>query len=222
MKKKFFKIPLFLLILVAAFPAVTACSNSSTSKGGSAEFEVIRQAADAWVNNGKPLNITAETLYNGMMQVMPTGYSLDWYHPTTYTTGPVVVDVRSWSSEMPDAYPTGHIPGSISIPWREITQWQNLNKLPKDRPITVYSDTGETGAAVAAILNVLGYPVTNLEWGMTSWTSNPTVAPGAYDKLRDTVWDWGGSYRAVCPISEPTDVYDLPVVNDATQMINRR
>ena len=185
-KKVFIYVTILVLILVSALPGLTACSSKSSagSGGGGAQFEAIRQAADAWVNSGKPLNMTATDLYNAVMNgIGLTGYQLINYDPTTFSRAPVIVDVRSWSGEMPDAYPTGHIPGSISIPWREITQWQNLNKLPKDRPIVVYSDTGETGAAVTAILNVLGYPVTNLEWGMTSWTSDNTVAPGAYDKL---------------------------------------
>jgi len=49
---------------------------------------------------------------------------------------------------------------------------------------------------------------------MSSWTKDTTVAPGRYDKDRDTVWNWGGSYRAVCPISEPTETYSFPTLDD--------
>lgn len=212
-------VSLLLLMLVSLLPGFTACSSGSSGGGGGggAEFEAIRQAADEWVNNGKPLNMTAKQLYDLVMSnIGLSDYQMIWYDPTTYTRAPIIIDVRSWSGEMNDAYPSGHIPGSISIPWREITQWKNLNKLTKERPLVVYSDTGETGAAAAAVLNVLGYPVTNLMWGMTAWTADTTAAPGRYDKARDTVWDWGGSYRAICPISEPTDLYDLPVVNNTS------
>lgn len=209
-----------LLSVTLLMTTVTSCNSNPTpvsgkSSGDSEEFEVIRQAADAWANNGKPLYITAEGLYNAIMTgIGLTDYQIEWYDPLTYQKAPLVVDVRGGNSEQPDAYTAGHIPGSFPVMWRQIADSTYLRKLDKSRQIAIISDTGQTGAQVTAILGVLGYDTIDMMWGMTAWTSDQIAAPGKYDKDRDTVWDWGGSYRAVCPISEPADIYPFPAIDN--------
>jgi rhodanese-related sulfurtransferase len=191
-------------------PSETPTPGQPTSAG---EFDTIRQAADAYVNSGQPLFITAQQLSDSITAAIGIpGFDIKSYDPLTYTKGPLIIDVRSSDPEKPDVYLAGHIPGSVHIPWQQLPQY--IQNLPKDRQIVVVSGTGQTGGAAAAILNVLGYDAVNLMWGMTSWTSDPTVAPGRYNSARDTVFDWGGSYRAVCPISEPDDIYSFPVVEN--------
>jgi rhodanese-related sulfurtransferase len=217
--KLLLRIFLVSMILLLIIPVFNSCSGAVGGWGD--EFEVIRQAADSYVNSGKPLNITADVLYAKMMKSIDrVDKNIIWYDPTSYSTGPIVVDLRNPEGELPDSYYNGHIPGAIKINWRDITQWRNLNRLPKDRQVVVYSNTGGTGAQVTAILNVLGYNAVNLAWGITSWSADKNVAPGRYDKERDTVWNWGGSYRAICPISEPTDIYSLPVVKNSQSSDN--
>ena len=191
-------------------PTETPTPGQLTSAG---EFDTIRQAADAYVHSGKPVYITAQELYDSVMAAGgTTDYQITWYDPSAYTKAPLIIDVRALDPEMPDLYLAGHIPGAVHIPWQQITRY--VNNLPKDRQIVVVSSNGGTGAAVTAILNVLGYDAVDLMWGMASWTSDPVVAPGRYNTARDTVFDWGGSYRAVCPISEPSETYPLPVVEN--------
>jgi rhodanese-related sulfurtransferase len=211
-------IGVLLIIGVLLFSGLTSCGSPSKAKGGGQEFEAIRQAADEYVSSGKPLTITAKGLYDSIMAgINLTDYDILWYDPFTYTRAPFILDVRTIGPEMPDPYLAGHIPGSLHIPWQQVTQWRNLKALPTGgRQIVVVSNTGQIGAQVTAILNLLGYNAVNLMWGMVSWTSDPVVAPGAYDKGRDTVFNWGGSYRAVCPISEPTETYPLPVVENTS------
>jgi len=62
----------------------------------------------------------------------------------------LLVDVRE-SSE----YASGHIPGAINIPLRTITQ--NLDKIPKDRPVVLYCTTGYRTAMGVTVLQMLGY-----------------------------------------------------------------
>jgi rhodanese-related sulfurtransferase len=197
----------------------TSCSpavgSPAANPSDNSEFEVIRQAADAWVNNGKEINITSQGLYDAIMTgIGLTDYKIEWYDPLNYQKAPLVVDVRGGDSEMPDPYTSGHIPGSFAVPWRSVADSNYLRKLDKGRQIAIVSGTGQNGAEVAAILGVLGYDTINMMYGMTAWTSDPLVAPGRYDAARDTVWDWSGSYRAVCPISEPSDIYPYPIVNN--------
>jgi rhodanese-related sulfurtransferase len=194
-----------------------SCSPSAAGEkpGDNAEFEVIRQAADTYMSSGKPLNITAQGLYDKVMaDVGLTDFQIEWYDPSYFTKGPIIIDVRSSGSEMPDAYPIGHLPAAMHLPWRESSEWKNLKGLPKDRKIIVYSSTGQIGGQVTAILNVLGYDAVNLMWGLTSWTSDDYLAPGRYDKARDTTWSGRGSYPTDSSVSEPTDTYAFPVVEN--------
>jgi rhodanese-related sulfurtransferase len=205
------------IIISGTFISCGSDSPVSGGSGGGAEFETIRQAADEYLNSGKALYINAEDLYTRVMDgIGLTDYEIIWYDPLAYTKAPFIIDVRGSDPEMPDPYIVGHIPGSVSIPWRECAQYNMIKGLDKDRLTVVVSGTGQIGAEITAILNLMGYNAVNLMWGMTAWTSDPEVAPGRYDAARDTVFNWGGSYRAVCPISEPSDIYPFPVVENTS------
>lgn len=86
---------------------------------------------------------------------------------------PLVVSVRS-----ADHYATGHIPGAINIPWKDIAKVENLRKLPPDQPILVYCYTGHTGQIAATALGLLGYDASNLKYGMSGWTADDTYMGG--------------------------------------------
>jgi rhodanese-related sulfurtransferase len=187
---------------------------------GSAQFEVIRQAAEKYVNRGKPAEILAKDLHALMLAGTPYG-DVKYYNPTLFN-GPWIIDVRtSESGELPDPYFSGHIPGAVNVPWRQIADMQILRSLPRDRPIVVYSDTGLIGAQVTTILNILGFDARNLKWGITSWTADEQYAPGRYEAQRDAVWTASGSYRAICPLKEPTKTYPFPVVSN-TKSTNKQ
>jgi rhodanese-related sulfurtransferase len=191
-------------------PTETPTPGQTTSAG---EFEVIRQAADAYMNSGTPLYITANAVYDSMMAAgtaVTPDFKIEWYNPSEYPTGPFIIDVRDSALEMPDLYLAGHVPGAVHIPLPDLMQ--HLGQLPRDRQIVVVSGNGAIGGAAAAILNVLGYNAVNLMWGMTAWTGDETIAPGRYT-TKDSVFDWSSAYRAVCPISEPTETYSFPVVD---------
>jgi rhodanese-related sulfurtransferase len=216
--KRFIGILLIIgILLTGTFISCGSASPGSAGSGGGEEFEVIRQAADAYMSSGKPLTITAQELYDSVMEgIGLSDYEILWYDPLVYTNAPFILDVRGSDPEMPDPYWTGHIPGAINVPWRETSEWKNIKNLPKAglREVAVVSGTGHIGAEITGILNILGYDAINLMWGMTAWTSDIEVAPGRYGKSRDTVFNWGGSYRAICPISEPIETYSFPTVEN--------
>lgn len=62
----------------------------------------------------------------------------------------VLVDVRE-SSE----YRAGHIPKAINIPLRSLTQ--NLDLIPRDRPVVLSCSTGYRSAIGVTTLHLLGY-----------------------------------------------------------------
>jgi len=153
-------------------------------------FAACRSAISSCVRSGRPFQISARELYDTMVEV--SGYSggdIKYYDPIRYTLGPIILDVREADSEMPDPYYSGHIPGAMHVPWREIVSQRTLLCLSRDRKIVLYSGNGQTGSLAAAILGVLGYDAVNLKWGITSWTSDSDAAPGRYSLSRDTIWN---------------------------------
>ena len=201
MKRYFFAIiPALVMILLLG----------DSSRAEESTFEKIRAAAEDYSKGGRPFHINAKALYESMVSSMPGSIDVRYFDSFLFKRGPIIVDLRNPCPEMPDPYVLGHIPGAIHIPWKKIAEWRYLRDLPKDRKIVVYSNTGQIGGHVSAILNILGYDAVNLMWGMTSWTASTNVAPGRYDKSRDTVWSLGGSYRTVVQINEPQETHDLP------------
>ncbi len=125
--------------------------------GASDPQEIVRVAADTWLNSGAAPTMSADALFDNL-------------NDGDTSNDPVVVSVRA-----PDAYALGHIAGAINIPWTQIANPENLAKLPPDKPIVVYCYTGHTGQVAATVLSVLGYDVTNLKYGMMGWTANDEV-----------------------------------------------
>lgn len=82
----------------------------------------------------------------------------------------VIVDVRIPKEKK---YDKGHIPGAIYINFKEIAKPENLAKLPKDKDIILYCDTGHTMSMALAVLRMLGYRAYALKWGMMSWKALP-------------------------------------------------
>ena len=153
--------PAVILLLVGTFILGTAIScNSQTGPttkpgaiSGSAAFELVRQAADTYLSSGKELDtISAKDLYTNLID-------------GNTSNDPFVISTRT-----PTLYRTGHVCTAINIPLRSLfltTSWVMVP--PKDTPIVLYSETGNEGGEAASLLNLLGYNVTQLKWGFTSW-----------------------------------------------------
>ncbi|MCC5896697.1 MAG: rhodanese-like domain-containing protein [Phormidium sp. GEM2.Bin31] len=62
----------------------------------------------------------------------------------------LVIDVRE-----PSEYAAGHIPQAINIPLRSISE--NLNEIPKNRPVVLYCSSGYRTAMALTSLQLLGY-----------------------------------------------------------------
>jgi Rhodanese-related sulfurtransferase len=66
------------------------------------------------------------------------------------TDNPLLIDVRQ-----PAEYASGHIPNAINIPLQTLAE--NLDQIPKDRPVVLYCTSGyRTGMGVMT-LEMLGY-----------------------------------------------------------------
>jgi len=109
------------------------------------------------LNQGKPVAITAETVYERLTDA-------------DSTNDPFILSLRK-----AEHYALGHIPGAINIGITTLFTEENLAKLPLNKQIVVVCYTGHTASQATALLNAIGYNTTALKWGMCSWTTNTTV-----------------------------------------------
>ena len=138
-------------LTMIAFVVGCVDDNSMIWLSGTAEFEVIQASLDAYIDSNKEPTISANALFDNLK--------------VDANDDPVILSVRS-----ADQYASGHIPGAINIPWRQIAERESLEMLPTDRQIVVYCYTGHTSAVATTALNMLGYDAVNLEFGIMSWT----------------------------------------------------
>jgi rhodanese-related sulfurtransferase len=134
-------------------PAVTPSQTPKGSISGSAAFEMIRQAADTYLSTGKELNtVSAKVLY------------------TTLSDGNTANDPFVISTRTPLLYRTGHVCTAINIPLRGMFLKTRFSMFPsKDTNVVLYSETGNEGGEAVSLLNMMGWNVTPLKWGFTSW-----------------------------------------------------
>ena len=85
----------------------------------------------------------------------------------------VIVDVR----DKVEKYKAGHIPGAIYINYKEIVKPESLARLPKDKDIILYCNTGHEQNKAMSALRVLGYRAFALKFGYVAWKKEkPTEA----------------------------------------------
>jgi len=109
------------------------------------------------VNAGKPIAVTAESVYNLLTD-------------NDTTNDPYILSLRS-----ADDYAVGHIPGAVNIGFTSLFTDENLAKLPHNRQIVTVCYTGHTASQAASLLNALGFNATALKWGMCSWNGETTI-----------------------------------------------
>jgi rhodanese-related sulfurtransferase len=85
----------------------------------------------------------------------------------------VLVDVRVPKDKKFDV---GHVPGAMCIGAPDIAKPENLRRLPKDRKVIVYCDTGQQQNKVVTVLRLLGYDAWAMKWGYMAWTTVPPTA----------------------------------------------
>ncbi|MCK4717981.1 MAG: rhodanese-like domain-containing protein, partial [Thermoplasmata archaeon] len=125
-------------------------------EASSDEWETLRQAAEMYANEAT-LTITAEAVYNNLND----GYTAN---------DPFILSVRG-----AEHYNNGHIPGAVNIGTEVLLEEDNLALLPTDKQIVVYCYTGQGAGHVSAMLNINGFDVISLQYGMCSWTDDPAI-----------------------------------------------
>ena len=108
-----------------------------------------------------PVNIvgfTAANILRGDARVMT------WDQVSTLDRSKItIVDVR-----LPEELALGMIDGAINIPLDDIRQ--QINEIPKDRPVLLYCQTGQRSYFASRILNQLGFEAYNLTGGYKTYS----------------------------------------------------
>jgi rhodanese-related sulfurtransferase len=75
----------------------------------------------------------------------------------------MVIDARD-----PGQFAKGHIPGAVNIEWRKVLEQRE--KLPRDKMVLIYCNTGSLSAQAGFALRVAGYDnVRILQGGFEEW-----------------------------------------------------
>ncbi len=82
----------------------------------------------------------------------------------------VLLDVRGEKD-----YRAWHLPKAIHIPYRQVAEPESLARLPLDKEIIVYCNSGHEESKVLAILGMLGYRAKGLKWGLLGWHYVPST-----------------------------------------------
>ncbi len=77
----------------------------------------------------------------------------------------LIVDVR----DKEERYKAGHIPGAIYINFRDVAKPENLAKLPKDKDVILYCNTGHEENKALTVVRMLGYKAYGLKFGYIAW-----------------------------------------------------
>jgi rhodanese-related sulfurtransferase len=117
---------------------------------------IILARAETYLTSGKAPTISAEDVQNKVVVGKDPSY--------------FILSVRS---EEHDA--KGHVPGAITIPFKQIAKLENLKKLPTGKKIIVVCYTGHTASQTAMLLNLLGYDAYAMKFGLSAWTDDKGV-----------------------------------------------
>jgi rhodanese-related sulfurtransferase len=143
----------FVLFTICAFLLAAGLACALTED----EHKVVQKIAHDYLSN-IPENGYA-VLANDVMERIKSG-----------KTDFVVVDTRMPKDKKFDK---GHVPGAIYIGFRELAAPENLAKLPKDKDVIVYCDTGHEQNKAVSALRMLGFNAYQMKWGFMSWNPLP-------------------------------------------------
>ncbi|MEG5136066.1 MULTISPECIES: rhodanese-like domain-containing protein [unclassified Microcoleus] len=123
---------------------------NSVLAGSLAETGVIAQESPAI----SEVAVNLESEVDRFLTSIPSGYftiaNVAGLKTRLKNPQTVLVDVRE-----PSEYQSGHIPNAINIPLRTLAQ--NLNEIPRARPVVLYCSTGYRSAMGVMTLHLLGY-----------------------------------------------------------------
>jgi len=163
MMQKSYKASLIGLTLVMAMISA-ACSSGDDAATTTTAATATTVVEAATTTVAFDLNASVDEY----LSAIPKGFlavgDLDAFKEGAEASGALLIDVRTT-----DEYTEGHIPGAVNIPLRTLAA--NLDKVPTDRQIYVYCQSGFRAGQALSSLGMLGYDnVLSYKPGWAGWT----------------------------------------------------
>jgi len=189
-----------LMVGVLMLTGIVSCNGGNGNGGGpnkADEFEVIRQAADAYLSTGKVNDILEGT---DVWDILTDGDPSD---------DPNILSVR-----LRKTYMLGHLCTAINVPFRSMFIPSMYAEIPpKDKELLVYGYTGNAeGGMATAYLAMLGWDTIQMRWGFTCWMLCPNTAPGLFRS--SILGGVGQNYATETTVNTPTQTYSFPRVEN--------
>jgi len=160
------------------------------------QFELIRQAADAYLASGKAdRTISAKQVW-------------DVLSDAGGDNAPIIISLRTSID-----YERAHVCEATNVPWGPdfIDEWYSRN-IPLSRQVILYCYNGHIAGAAAALLNLLGYDAVNMQWGYTSWMWCKQKAPGEFVSAKGR--GLAMNYPVETSVNTSDKTYPFPEVNN--------
>ncbi|MGY0373998.1 rhodanese-like domain-containing protein [Clostridium sp. JNZ J1-5] len=171
MKKN--KIISSILALALAVSLAGCGTKNDTAKDTKQNTKIVQRDQGASDSSANKSSDAVSTAVNGYFANMPQDiYKIpekDFIEKVKANENIFVLDIRQ-----ADVYGKGHIKGAVNLPWG-IAISDNLEKLPKDKPIMVYCYTGQTAGQTVALLNMAGFNAKSVNLG---WDLGISKVPG--------------------------------------------
>lgn len=137
-------------------PKAAAGNLPKINTGKTTGKEILEARVQLLLDEGFTCTMTSATLFTGLT----SNYIINYWPAAQYKD-------------------PGHVPGAIQYtPKVDLKSTTFLKTIPTDKPVVVYCYTGQTSAAVAAFLKVLGYDAKTLLYGCNAMIYDQMVVKG--------------------------------------------
>lgn len=147
-----------------------------------------------------PIQQTAEIVFEGGARFINADALYENLNDGDPDNDPVTVSLRS-----SEDYAKGHVPGAGQMGLAALFTPEGLATLPPERSVVLICYTSQSASQATPALNMLGYDAYALQFGMSSWTSDPDVYVKRFDPE-----DHARDYLVDLEAHEPGGPYEMP------------
>jgi rhodanese-related sulfurtransferase len=181
-----------------------------------------------------PIQQAAEIVFEAGARFMSADALYENLNDGDPDNDPVIISLRS-----AEDYAKGHISGAVHMGLATLFTPEGLATLPPDRSVVLVCYTGQSASQATSALNMLGYDAYALQFGMSSWTTDPEVFVKRFNPevhTRDYAVDLethepGGPYGMPAPLVDaapqpapepapPSPVAELPQAAMASNCVS--
>lgn len=158
-----------LLALALAISLAGCGAKTETAKTTETGTKVVQNDSSTAKTSDNAVTTAVNNYFANMPQDVYKIPEKDFIEKVKANENIFILDIRQ-----ADVYAKGHIKGAVNLPWGTAIS-DNLEILPKDKPIMVYCYTGQTAGQTVALLNMAGFNAKSVNLG---WDLGISKVPG--------------------------------------------